>query len=100
MKPSWRVRVHACVKASTYKYFLDPGALQDVWHELEGAFGRAQTIAGFNLVQISTKSFVARAPSCGNPITVVRKRDFVEEDIRCLHRIFAFETPENEFTDD
>lgn len=64
--------------------------LEATWAKLESQFGPIEEVAGFHVVQIETRSFLIRAPKCGNPITVIRKSDVVEADQKVLHEIVAF----------
>jgi len=90
VKFPFRRRVPACIHPVTYKYFLEPDAVEGAWGGRACAFGEVRRIAGLGLRQIDNDRFVIRSTAEGNPITVIRTRQCCPADIARLHGILGF----------
>jgi hypothetical protein len=53
------------------------------------AFG-APSAGACGVLVLETPHLLIRAPSWGNPVTVIRKRGWSEEDVRQFHRLIGF----------
>ena len=91
MNLPFRVPVPACIHPETYKYFLEPDAVEAAWAGLAARFGQARRIAGVGLRQIDGERLIIRSVPAGNPITVIRTSRCRVTDIDELHAIVGFE---------
>ncbi len=86
----FRCLVPACIHGETYKYFLEPGAVEAVWKDLGSTFGEVRRIAGLGLRQIDNDRLIIRSIPAGNPITVLRTSHCRPSDIARLHAVLGF----------
>lgn len=97
MTPGSRLKVHSCQNSSTYKYFVSPDRISEIWKALEDAFGEVEEVGVFSLRQISNTAFTLRASPMGNPITVIQSRDCAAEMLEQLHQILQFQNIDLEY---
>ena len=91
MKLPFRTRLEACIHPETFKYFLEGAVVSDVWQRLSDTYGTPERNVIIPMLQIDGRTLIIRAPACGNPITVIRKRKCTEADVVELHQLFGFE---------
>ena len=91
MRLPFRKKLEACIHPRTYKYFLSPDAVADVWGRCARELGEVRRNPALPLIEIDGEHLLLRAPVSGNPITVIRKRSCASADVTRLHEVFGFE---------
>lgn len=86
----FRERDYACIHPDTYKYFLAPEEVAQVWRRLEAAYGESQINHTFRIQEIETPRLFLRSTTRKNPITVIRKRRCTDADIQALHELVGY----------
>ncbi len=89
MTGAYRERVFSCPRDRTYKYYLPKEEAQPAWQRLSEEFG-APTAGACGVLVLETPRLLLRAPSWGNPVTVIRKRGWSEDDVRRFHELIRF----------
>lgn len=84
-----RERVFSCPRDGTFKYYLPKDQTQPAWQRMVEAFGPPR-VGAAGVVTLETPSFTLRAPSWGNPMTLIRKRGWRESDLRLFHELIGF----------
>ncbi len=88
----YRRRSVACIHPDTYKYFLDPALVDEVWQRLETRYGPPQRNEAFRTIDVETPHFFLRAVIGGNPITLIRKRSCPIEAIDECHELLRYQS--------
>ena len=90
-EPTKRYPLRNCIRPDTYRYCLDQGCFAQLWQRLQEEFGRAHQFGELDLYEINGVSFLLRASYATGSITVIKKKDLVEEDLDLFHQIVGFE---------
>ena len=80
LKP-YRELVHACSRGGTYKYFFARDEVRPVWERLVAEYGSVRTNDAMKTMEIESERFILRSTLLANPITVIRKRQTLEDII-------------------
>jgi hypothetical protein len=94
----YRRRVPTCVRRDTYRYFFNPGIVDEIWRRLEGAYGTIKRNPSFRTQEIICSKFFFRSTSAGNPVTVIRRRECGPSDVKEFHGLVDYENRVSEHT--
>lgn len=86
----YREPVYTCVEPDTYRYYVAPEAIPEVWRVLGEKYGRVVENKGFRTRQIVCDVFLIRASVNGNPITLIRRHRCSPRDVSRFHDIVGF----------
>lgn len=86
----YRRRVYTCVRKDTYRYFLSPERVNEVWRRLASAYGAIRRNPSFHTQEIKCAKFYFRSTSAGNPVTVIRRRECDDADVREFHGLVGY----------
>ena len=86
-----RVKAHRCITPEAYKYYFPGNQVSEIWALLEEKYGPVRRDEIFHVMEIRSSAFIFRALFKGNPITVIRKRRCLDDDVRNLHEVIGFD---------
>jgi hypothetical protein len=89
VKLPFRKRDYSCLTRLTYKYFVEPERIAEIWRLLEAELGPIQRIEPMRVQQISSPALIVRSTFDGNPITVMQ-RSIEPGALDRVHAIFGF----------
>jgi len=91
LKFPFREQVHACIHPESFKYFIDPDLVEEMWEHLLARFGEVRRNPSFGTIEIESDGLFLRATAARNPITVIRKTNRSRHDLEAFHTLIGFE---------
>lgn len=86
----FRELVPSCKTATSFRYYFEKEKCGQIWELLEKYYGPIRRNDTFKTQEIEAEYLHFRATFAGNPILILRKRGWKEEDVHELHELLHF----------